>query len=287
MQITGIKKRMLHPFARRFFAGETLKDALNRAKSVNAAGMSATLDFLGEDTTSPAEARAASDEYMRVLDEVSARGLDASLAVKLTHIGLDIDPDMATGYALALGEAASGKGLVLWLDMEGSGHTSATIEAYRMVRKVHPSVGIALQAYLRRTPDDLAGLVKEGALVRLVKGAYREPPEVALSRVKDIRRRYLELMAYLSEHSDNFAVGTHDRGIIEEAVKLAGEKGRAVIEFQMLMGMRDDLKAALVNDGKRVLEYIPYGTDWYGYGIRRLTEKKRNAVYFAMGLIGR
>ena len=278
---------MLHPFARRFFAGETLEDALARAKPVNASGISATLDFLGEDTTSPAEAKAASDEYMRVLDEVSARGLDVSLAVKLTHIGLDIDPDIALEYALALGKSANRKGLTLWLDMEGSQHTSMTIETYRKVRKVHPGAGMALQACLRRTPGDLIALVKEGALIRLVKGAYREPPDVALTRMRDIRRRYLELMAYLSEHSDKFAVGTHDRGIIDEAKKLAGKNAHAAIEFQMLMGMRDDLKAALVNDGKRVLEYIPYGTDWYGYGIRRLTEKKRNAVYFAMGLIGR
>lgn len=282
----GLKERIVHPFAMRFFAGVTLADAVSRVRHVNARGMSATLDFLGEDTASIAEAEAATAEYLRVLDAVHTLRLDCSLAIKLTHIGLRVDADMAAEGMLRIGHAATEKGVVVWVDMEGSEHTGKTIGAYRLLRGVHPGAGIALQAYLHRTPADLASLASEGAHIRLVKGAYRESPDVAITGMREIRGRYIELMSTLFSDASYFALGTHDRAIIDAAKGLAVKTGRAM-EFQMLMGMRDGLKAELVAGGMRVVEYIPYGADWYGYGMRRLMEKKRNAVYFALGLAGR
>lgn len=286
MQLLEMKERIVHPFARRFFAGVTLAEAVSRVRYVNSRGMSATLDFLGEDTGSVLEAEAALAEYLRVLDAIQTLRLDCSLAIKLTHIGLRVDADMAVEAVQMIGRAASEKGVVVWVDMEGSEHTGKTIDAYRRLRGVHPGAGIALQACLHRTPADLKSLENEGALIRLVKGAYREGPDVAITGMREIRGRYIELMATLFRDAGYFAVGTHDRAIIDAAKGLAQKSGHKM-EFQMLMGMRDGMKAELVADGMRVVEYIPYGADWYGYGMRRLMEKKRNAVYFALGLAGR
>lgn len=286
MSVMELKKAAVHPFAKRFFAGETLEDALVHAAELNIRGMGATLDFLGEDVPGVVEAEAAASEYLRVLGEAYMRGLDCSLAIKLTHIGLAFDRGLATAYALKLAEDARSKGLGLWVDMEGSEHTGATLDIYREMRKINPGTGVALQAMLKRTWDDLRSLVEEGATVRLVKGAYDEPPDIAVDDTRELRDRYIEMMEYLFSHCGRFAIGTHDKGIIDIAAHVTS-RFSCEVEFQMLMGLRDDVKRELVSAGRRVVEYVPYGTDWYGYGMRRLMEKKRNALYFAEGLLGR
>lgn len=283
----GVRQALLYPFARRFFAGTTLEAALDRAGYVNRLGMGATLDFLGEGVTKAGEAEEARAEYARVIDAVAKGGLDASVAVKLTHVGLDISPALAQVNVTGLAERARRNGVFLWIDMEGSRYTEDTLSIYKkLIGEYEGSVGVALQACLNRTRDDLAGLVAEGATVRLVKGAYREPPETAIQDEAGIRVRYLEMMEYLFEKAGSFAVGTHDRKILNRAIELSRGYG-GKFEFQMLMGMRDDMKRRLAAGGHRVVEYVPYGTDWYGYGIRRLKEKKRNALYFAQGFLGR
>ena len=280
------KQFLLYPFAKRFFAGLTLEDALARAGHDNARGVSATLDYLGEDVRDGTEAEKARLEYSRIIEEVAKRGLDASVAIKLTHIGLDISREMAENSALELAALARAKGVFVWVDMEGSAHTQATIGIYRRLLMEYPGgVGVALQAYLKRTWDDLESLVGEGAKVRLVKGAYNEPPEIAVNDSRELRGRFIEMAEYLGRSGRPFAIGTHDRAIISAAEKMA--EGRDGIEYQMLMGIRDDVKLRLAGAGRRVVEYIPYGNDWYGYGIRRLKEKRRNLAYFALGLFGR
>ena len=281
-----LKQSLLYPFARRFFAGLTLEDALALAAHDNAHGVSATLDYLGEDVRDGTEAEKARSEYSRIIEEIAARRLDASVAIKLTHIGLDISREMAENSALELVAAARARGVFVWVDMEGSAHTQATIEIYRGLLREYPGgVGIALQAYLKRTWDDLKSLAGEGAKVRLVKGAYNEPPEIAITGNRELRRRFVDMTEYLIQSGRPFAIGTHDRAVIKAAEKMSG--GRDAIEFQMLMGIRDDVKLRLARQGRRVVEYVPYGSDWYGYGIRRLKERRRNIAYFAQGLLGR
>jgi len=282
-----IRKRMLHPFARRFFAGTALEDAVIRARAVNAQGMGVTLDFLGEDVTDTREAESAMQEYSRAIGAIAKEHLDASLAIKLTHIGLDIGREVAEQNALTLIESARGLGVFVWVDMEGSEHTDDTVGIYKTLIERYPgAAGLAVQAYLKRTRADLKVLVESGAKLRLVKGAYREPPEKALQDMYGIRARFLAMMSYLFANSANFAIGTHDRGLIQKGLAMSiGSRGMP--EFQMLMGMRDDLKRSLVKKGLRVIEYVPYGSDWYGYGMRRLKEKRRNVLYFMQGLFGR
>jgi proline dehydrogenase len=283
----SLKKLIFHPFARKFFAGEALDDAVARVRTVNAQGLSSTLDFLGEDVMDKGEVENAFREYSRALEAIAVNRLDASLALKLTHIGLDIGRGIAERNALALMELAHGLGVFLWIDMEGSHHTDDTIGIYRRLLKSRPGeVGVALQASLRRTWADLQGLVLDGAKVRLVKGAYNEPHEKALLGMPEIRAQFMGMMSYLLKNAGDFAIGTHDRGLIQAGLAMSiGRHGH--FEFQMLMGMRDDLKRSLAKKGVRVVEYVPYGPDWYGYGVRRLKEKRRNALYFAQGLIGR
>lgn len=281
-----IRKSLLRPFAGRFFAGEKLDDAVARAKESNALGMGVTLDFLGEDVADLSEAQEAAQEYERILAAVSENSLDCSLAVKLTHLGLDVDKEFALSSLKSLGATSGRMGIGLWLDMEGSGHTDDVVEAYRMLRKAHPGAGIALQASLWRTWEDLTALATEGARIRLVKGAYREPSSVASSRPSEIRERFLDMMMYLFANSKGFAIGTHDRWLIKHALG-ALKDVHIDFEFQMLMGMRDDLKLSLAGTDKRVVEYVPYGEDWYGYGMRRLMEQRRNLLRVAEGLVGR
>jgi proline dehydrogenase len=283
----SLKQRILYPFASRFFAGLKLDDAIRRAGELNARGMGATLDFLGEDVKDAKLAEAAYSEYARAIAAVSEGGLNASVAVKLTHLGLDAGRDAAEDAAMRLADAAGGKGVFLWVDMEGSAHTDDTIRIYRRLLSNHRGkVGVALQACLKRSPADMKSLAAEGAVIRLVKGAYREPPALALQDMSGIRAAFTGMMEYLFGRTGSFAIGTHDRSLIEGARALSmGYKG--AFEFQMLMGMRDDLKAGLKADGHSVVEYVPYGTDWYGYGMRRLKEKRRNIAYFAQGLIGK
>lgn len=280
-----MRRALLYPVARKFFAGVSLGPALERIKDDNALGLGATVDFLGEDVTDASEAEIARLEYMRAIKAIAFEALDASIAIKLTHIGLDISRILAENNALEIAAAAKEKGVFLWVDMEGSEHTDSTISIYgKMLSKGVPA-GIALQASLKRTWDDVKVLSASGARIRLVKGAYNEPPEKAVSDMGEIRKRFIGMARYLVDAGASFAIGTHDLSIIDKVKAMAG--GADMVEYQMLMGLRDLAKKRLVGEGLRVVEYVPYGADWYGYGIRRLTEKKRNMLYFIQGFMGR
>jgi len=280
-----LRKKLIRPLAGRFFAGEKLEDGISRARAANAGGMGVTLDFLGEDVVDPSEAVQAVQEFGRILAAISDNQLDCSIAVKLTHLGLVADREFAFSSLKALGALAREKGVRLWLDMEGSAHTDDVIEAYRMLVREQPDSGIALQASLWRTWDDLRSLSSEGALIRLVKGAYKEPASVAEHKPSEIRKRFIEMMEHLFAGRSPFAVGTHDKEIIGTTLRKAKEF-RVEPEYQMLMGMRGRLKRELVELGLRVVEYVPYGDGWYGYGIRRLKEQRRNVLRMVEGLAG-
>lgn len=281
----SLRRALLYPVARRFFAGVTLGPALERIKEDNALGLGATVDFLGEDVADASEAERVKAEYVRAIKAIAFDALDASIAIKLTHIGLDISRILAENNALEIAATAKERGVFLWVDMEGSEHTDSTISIYgKMLSKGVPA-GIALQASLRRTRDDIKALSASGARIRLVKGAYNEPPEKAVSDMGEIRACFIGMARYLLDAGASFAIGTHDLSIIENVRAMAGAADR--VEYQMLMGLRDLTKKRLAGEGLRVVEYVPYGADWYGYGIRRLTEKKRNMFYFIQGFMGR
>lgn len=281
----SLSRAILYPVARRFFAGVTLGPALERIKEDNALGLGATVDFLGEDVADASEAEMAKAEYMRVIKAIAFEAMDASVAIKLTHIGLDISRILAENIALELAAAAKERGVFLWVDMEGSEHTDSTISIYGKILQKGVPAGIALQASLKRTWDDIKALTADGARIRLVKGAYNEPPEKAVHDMGEIRARFIGMARYLLEAKAFFAIGTHDLLIIDNVKTMAGGADR--VEYQMLMGLRDSTKKKLIREGLRVVEYVPYGADWYGYGIRRLTEKKRNMLYFIQGFMGR
>ncbi len=281
----SLSRAMLYPVARRFFAGVKLEPALERIREDNALGIGATVDFLGEDVSNASEAEMAKAEYRRAVEAIAFEALDASVAIKLTHIGLDISRILAENNALEIAAAAIERGVFLWVDMEGSEHTDSTISIYRKLMSKGVPAGIALQASLKRTWDDVKALTADGARIRLVKGAYNEPPEIALQDMEAIRARFIDIARYLLDTGSAFAIGTHDLSIIDNVRKMTGGADR--VEYQMLMGLRDSTKKKLVKDGLRVVEYVPYGADWYGYGIRRLTEKKRNTLYFIQGFMGR
>jgi len=281
----NVRETALYPFAKRFFAGETLDDAVARARSDNLREIGATVDYLGEDVSSRAEALAALSEYVRAVDAVATAGLDASVSIKLTHIGLDIDRDLAENSAVEIARHAKQRGVFVWVDMEGSAHTEETLDIYLVMLKAGAKAGVAVQAYLRRGMAELVKVAGHGGTVRIVKGAYNEPEEIAFRDMRDIRANFLDMAGYLLSKGIRFAVGTHDRQLIDRLYLLSG--GGRGIEFQMLMGLRDDLKLRLVSGGARVVEYVPYGRDWYGYGMRRIREKRRNMFYFAQGIFGR
>ena len=280
-----VRETLLYPFAKRFFAGVGLNDAIARAKEDNRAGMGATVDYLGEDVNTTAEAEHAAEEYIRAVESVSSSGLDASVSVKLTHIGLDISRELAENNAAEIVKTASERGVFIWLDMEDSSHTSETLSIYGGLLSSGAQVGVAVQAYLKRSMDDVRSVARSGGVVRIVKGAYNETEDIAYGNMPEIRGNFIDMARYLLSEGRRFAVGTHDRPLIDQLLLVSsGGKG---VEFQMLMGIRDDMKARLAASGSRVVEYIPYGSEWYGYGLRRVREKRRNLLYMAQGLMGR
>jgi proline dehydrogenase len=269
----------------RFVAGEHLADALAAIDRLTAAGLTVTLDHLGEDVTGPLAARESRDAYLRALDAVGAAGLGASVevSVKLSAFGqaLPGGHDLALANVEPVAAAAADAGTTVTLDMEGSSTVDSTLAVLAALRARHPGTGIVLQSYLHRTPDDVRALGGSGARVRLVKGAYREPPSVALQDKREVDRAFTECLRILMSGDGYPMIGSHDPRMIAAALDLAGGKD---FEFQMLYGMRPAEQRRLVADGRRVRVYLPYGADWYGYFIRRLAERPANLLFFARAL---
>jgi proline dehydrogenase len=274
----------------RFIAGTEIDDALRVAASVNKQGMHVTLDALGESISSATEAESAADVYHRLLDAIAERKLDANISVKLTQMGLALDPQLAESIALSLAEHAHSTGNFLRIDMEDSHLTEITLDIVRRIHArpdLHGAIGIVIQAYLYRSEADVQQLIADGIRVRLCKGAYLEPPEVAFPNKADVDANYVKLSGMLLESSIYHGLATHDEAMIGAAKAFAKQHniGPSRFEFQMLFGVRRDLQRKLVAEGYNVRVYIPFGREWYPYFMRRLAERPANALFLAKNLL--
>jgi proline dehydrogenase len=273
--------------AGRFVAGTTIEDAVAACERVNAQGIAVSLDSLGESVTLEAEARAAAEIYHKVLDAIAERKLNANVSLKLSQMGLDIAPALAEEIVAGVVGHAAGLGSFVRIDMEGSVHTEATIAMTERLHARFPrSVGTVLQAYLFRTEADAERLLGQGIRIRLCKGAYKEPAEVAFPAKRDVDANYVKLMKRMATSGVFCGIATHDEAIVEEMRRFVGEQGiaRSAFEFQMLYGVRRGLQRRLVAEGYGVRVYIPFGTAWYPYFMRRLAERPANVVFLARNL---
>ncbi|MBW3576846.1 MAG: proline dehydrogenase family protein [Actinobacteria bacterium] len=276
--------------ATRFVAGETLDDALHAATSLQRRGLAVSLDYLGEAVDEPATARRAADVYRRALDRLAAAGLDGSLSVKPTQLGLGISRSLCRDLIAEICRHADGYGTDVTVDMESSAYTQATVDLVLELRAAgHGNVGCAVQSYLYRTPDDVATLVAAGASLRLCKGAYAEPPSIAYPDRADVDAAFARIADTLLRTARYPRIATHDHRLIHRAKNLARRYGRAAddFEFQMLYGVREPLQRALVADGWRLRIYLPFGGEWYPYFMRRLAERPANVAFFLRALVGR
>ena len=280
--------RLARGMARRFVAGETVDEAVAAVRALNAKGITASLDLLGESVHNEAEARATAREYVRLLDRIAADGLDANVSVKLTAMGMDVSDDLCLASIHEVLRCARSHGNFVRLDMESSAYTDRTLDMFEQhLYPLYPeNVGIVLQSMLRRTQADVERAVRLHARVRLCKGAYREPPEIAFPEKSDVDDSYLRAMRRLMTEGHYPGLATHDERIVEEAQRFARAEGIAPerFEFQMLYGVRRDLQERLVRDGWRLRVYVPYGTQWYPYLMRRLAERPAN-LWFITGSI--
>ena len=288
----SIHNFMLHSsavraLAGRFVAGETIEHALRAAAGVNQGGLTATLDYLGENVRGEAEAAAARDVYLRLLDQIHAHRLEANVSVKLTQIGLDLSWSLCRQHLEAVAERAAAYSSFVRVDMEGSPYTERTLEMVRALRRRFHNVGAVLQAYLYRSEQDVEQLLAEGIRIRLCKGAYDEPAEIAYPRKSDVDAGYLRLMRRLLPSGLYHAIATHDQRIIEATIRFARQQrvSAEAFEFQMLYGIRRDLQARLRRDGYRVRVYIPFGGQWFPYLTRRLAERPANLLFFLRHLL--
>ncbi|MDA4118389.1 MAG: proline dehydrogenase family protein [Thaumarchaeota archaeon] len=270
-------QNMMYGAAKRWIAGKDLEAALAKAKEANGRGLGTILNYLGEDITDPLVANAHFEQYAKLQRAIARSQIDGCVSVKLTQLGLDVgDDSLVFERTQSLLEDAKAMGRMLWIDMEGSAATTKTLAIYSRLLERHENVGVALQAYLRRSEDDLRHLMDLGGKVRLVKGAYKEPPDLAFRSREEVTMNYLKLLRILFEEGEGFAVATHDSRPIEEAERLSKAHQSTKFEFEMLRGIRDELKIRLAKEGYRVVEYMPYGEDWYGYSIRRIKEHPSN-----------
>lgn len=270
-------------FAARFVAGETVDSGVAASKDLNAAGLGASLDLLGESVTSAAEARAARDAYLETLDRIKTAGAAVNVSVKLTQMGLDVDEALCLENMRAIVGRAAAQGSFVRIDMEQSDYTERTLLLFKrsLLPEFGNAVGVVLQSYLRRTEQDVDQMISLGARVRLCKGAYQEPASVAFPDKRDVDLSYVRCMERLLLRGVYPAIATHDARIIDHARAFARDKGiqAARFEFQMLYGVRRDLQFGLRRDGHNVRVYVPFGTQWYPYLMRRLAERPANVAF--------
>lgn len=277
---------------RRFMPGETRDDALREAAGLSTRGVPAILTMLGENVSTEDETRAVVDEYRRVLVEAAGRGLDVEVSVKPTHLGLDLGAELAARNVAELARATEGRG-TLWIDMEGSAYTDATLNLYRGLATEPGNVGVCLQSYLRRTEADLESLLPLSPRIRLVKGAYAEPAEIAFSDKRVVDERYLALGRRLLDHfasgGEGFVgFGTHDPDLIRALAADAGADGRAAdrFEIEMLYGIGRREQDRLIDEGVPLRILISYGEAWFPWYMRRLAERPANVWFVLKSLVG-
>lgn len=277
--------------AKRFVAGESIDSAIAAVRELNAAGMTATLDFLGEDVIEPQSALKTRDAYVAMLDAIAAAGVKSNVSVKLTAMGLLIGEDFALENLLTIMEQARARNPdpFVRIDMEGSNVVDATLRVFERAYAQRDNVGPVLQAYLKRTPHDVDRAIELGARVRLCKGAYSEPPSIAYKEMPQIRAQYLRCAEDLLSRGNYPGIATHDPELIDAIKALAGERGLGNdrFEFQMLYGVRPALQRELVAEGYRLRIYVPFGTHWAGYFYRRVAERRENALFALSSMFSR
>jgi proline dehydrogenase len=279
----GLKDGLLLRVAKRWIAGVDLDSAIKDAKRANEKGMGAIVNFLGEEVTQPALADSHLQQYISLQEAMRSNQIKGSASVKLTQFALGTDDAGASRRLESAANNAEKLNQLLWIDMEGSKFTDRTLEIYSDSLAKHATMGVALQAYLRRSEKDLKALLDKGGRVRLVKGAYREPREISYPTRQEVNENYSALMKALFEQGDHFAIATHNSKLIEEARRLADQK-HVDFEFEMLKGIRNEMKEELVKSGYRVSEYLPYGSEWYAYSQRRLSEHPSNIILLVRSL---
>ena len=273
--------------ARRFVAGETLEEAIAAARHCNDNGMLASLDYLGENVATTADAQRARDAYLEIFERIANEKLQANVSCKLTQLGLDLSAEFCEGLVLSVVERAAAYENFLRVDMEGSMYTQRTVELVKCIRARNPAVGTVIQAYLYRSEGDVRDLLGYGCRIRLCKGAYQESAEVAFERKADVDGNFVRLMKVLLPSGFYHAIATHDPHMIGETIRWAAAEKivKDDFEFQMLYGVRTDLQRQLVKDGYRIRVYIPYGRDWFPYFMRRLAERPANVGFLLRNLL--
>ena len=281
----GLTERLLYRVAKRWIAGYSLEDAIRVAHSANDRKLRAILNRLGEHTPDQKLIQGYTEEYLKLLDRMQAEKIDGTISVKPSQIGLAASPSLYEVNLLRIIERAETYNEFVWIDMENSPYTTATLNAYREILPSHRQLGVCLQANMKRTESDLEDIISREGIIRLVKGAYPESAELAYKKRSEVDANYVRLMTLLFEGGGRFALGTHDGKLIDMARDLAKDRKRD-FEFQLLKGIRDDIKPTLIEEGYRVSEYIPYGPEWYNYSKRRMRERKRNILLLLRSITG-
>ena len=283
------RNRLARKFASRFVPGESLDEALAVARELKARGLTVSLDLLGESVANPEEAKHARDMYIAIVRAMHLEGLDANASLKPTQMGLDIDEPLYHSSVRAILGVARETGGFVRIDMESSAYTTRTLKFFgTLIPEFIANTGVVIQAALRRSTDDIEQLIAQGARVRLCKGAYLEPPSVAYPAKADVDAHYIRLMERLLTDGHYPAIATHDEAMIDHAKRFVADRGipHDRFEFQMLYGVRRDLQDALVREGFRMRVYVPFGSQWYPYLMRRLAERPAN-IAFILGNVVR
>jgi proline dehydrogenase len=280
---SGLARRIAY----RYVAGETPASAIGVSRRLNEAGLSAEIDYLGENVRDADEARSACRVYTGLLEGIEAAGVGAEVSLKLTQMGLDIDFELCRQNVQEVVERAAALGNFVWLDMESSDYTDRTLHAYMALRARNTNVGVAVQSALYRSKEDVRSLLDAGGTVRLCKGAYLEPASIAYQRKRDVDRSFAMLAEMLLASGRRQAIATHDDKLIKYTIRHARSLGidQGQYEFQMLHGVRRDLQKRLVREGFNVRVYVPFGKYWYPYLMRRLAERPANLMFFASSIV--
>jgi proline dehydrogenase len=282
-----VPKSIVRRFASRYVAGETLEEAMTLVTRLNAEGCMATLDVLGEDVTRREETEQTVLDYQKAIAEIAARRLDSNVSVKLTALGLKLDPAFCRTQFARIVEAARAQGNFVRIDMEDSSVTEETLRIYLEFREKYERVGIVLQAYLHRSPDDARRVTKVGGNVRVCKGIYVEPPQIAHQDRERIRQGFMEVVDLLLDAKSYVGIATHDPVLVQRALASVRRRGLSPqdYEFQMLLGVAGTLRRRLVAEGHRLRVYVPYGESWYAYSVRRLKENPSIAGQVLKGIL--
>lgn len=276
-----ISNRATRGVSHRFVAGESLDEAIQATRVLNQRAIRVSLDHLGENVSDEKEALASTEAYSAILDQIKQTGIDGNISIKLTALGLDISEELCEQNVRKILEHASRYNIFVRIDMEGSDYTERTVETVLRMHKEFPLVGTVIQSCLYRSQQDVERLIAENVRVRLVKGAYKEPASVAYQEKSDVDRNFVKLMYLLMAKGNYAAIASHDQSIIDAACKYALDNGidKSTFEFQMLYGIRRDLQTKLVDEGYNMRVYVPYGSQWYPYLMRRMAERPANLVF--------